>query len=139
MELWQPLSWMGSAYRAVTDASVHFAYAVNPFMVGNLADTPFDGQTAILERGRRGAGCHYVGDGAAVPGDDLPQFAPYAGAKPQFLGLAPWVAADGPRPVLRNTGNALAAGRLRYVQTAVVADLPFPVDRNRPGCLMAGR
>jgi hypothetical protein len=29
---------MGSAYRAVTDPSVRFAYAVNPFMVGNLAD-----------------------------------------------------------------------------------------------------
>lgn len=53
-ELWQPRSWMGSAYRAVTDPTVRFAYAVNPFMVGNLADTPFDGQSAILERGRRG-------------------------------------------------------------------------------------
>jgi hypothetical protein len=139
MELWQPLSWMGSAYRAVTDRSVHFAYAVNPFMVGNLADTPFDGQSAILERGRRGAGCHYVGNRAAVAGDDLRQFAPYAGPKPQFLALAPWAANDGPRPGLRNIGIALASGRRPYVQTAVIADLPFPVDRNRPGCLVAGR
>ena len=61
-EQWQPLSWMGSAYRAVTDPTVKFDYAVNPMMVGNLADTPFDGQSAILERGRRGNGCHYVGD-----------------------------------------------------------------------------
>ena len=139
MELWQPLSWMGSAYRAVTDPTVRFAYAVNPFMVGNLADTPFDGQSAILERGRRGAGCHYVGNGATVPGDDLPEFAPYAGAKPQFLALAPWVVSDGPRPRLREAGNALASGRRRYVQTAVIADLAFPVDRNRRGCLVAGR
>jgi hypothetical protein len=139
MELWQPLSWMGSAYRAVTDASVHFAYAVNPFMVGNLADTPFDGQSAILERGRRGTGCHYVGNAAAVPGDDLPQFTPYAGPKPQFLALAPWVVNDGPRPALRDIGNALASGRRTYVQTAVIADLSFPVDRHRPGCLVAGR
>ncbi|HET7052201.1 MAG TPA: hypothetical protein VFI54_28280 [Solirubrobacteraceae bacterium] len=141
MELWQPLSWMGSAYRAVTDPSVHFTYAVNPFMVGNLADTPFDGQSAILERGRRGAGCHYVGNRAAVPGDDLPQFAPHAGPKPQFLALAPWVVPDGPRPALRRVGASLAAGTgpRRYVQTAVIADLPFPVDRNRPGCLVAGR
>jgi hypothetical protein len=138
-ELWQPLSWMGSAYRAVTDPTVGFAYAVNPFMVGNLADTPFDGQTAILERGRRGVGCHYVGNGAAVAGDDLSQFAPYAGSKPQFLALAPWVANDGPRPQLRKVGAALATGRRQYVQTAVIADLPFPVDRNRPGCLVAGR
>ena len=141
MELWQPLSWMGSAYRAVTDPSVHFAYAVNPFMVGNLADTPFDGQSAILERGRRGAGCHYVGNGAAVAGDDLGQFAPYAGPKPQFLALTPWVVPDGPRPALRSVGAALAAGTgsRRYVQTAVIADLPFPVDRNRPGCEVARR
>ena len=112
MELWQPLSWMGSAYRAVTDPSVQFAYAVNPFMVGNLADTPFDGQSAILERGRRGAGCHYVGNRAVVPGDDLPQFAPYAGAKPQFLALAPWAAPDGPRPALAQR-RRVARGRNR--------------------------
>ena len=66
-ELWQPLSWMGSAYRAVSDPTVHFDYAVNPFMVGNLSDTPFDGQSAILAAGLRGHGCHYVGDGAVVP------------------------------------------------------------------------
>jgi hypothetical protein len=141
MELWQPLSWMGSAYRAVTDPSVRFAYAVNPFMVGNLADTPFDGQSAILERGRQGAGCHYVGNRAAVAGDDLPEFTSYAGPKPQFLALAPWAVSDGPRPALRSVGASLAAGTgpRRYVQTAVVADLTFPVDRNRPGCRMAGR
>jgi hypothetical protein len=141
MELWQPLSWMGSAFRAVSDPAVHFAYAVNPFMVGNLADTPFDGQTAILERGRRGPGCHYVGNGMFVPGDDLPVFTPYAGAKPQFLALAPWAVRDGPRPGLRKIGAALASGRppLRYVQTAVIADLPFPADSNRIGCVVAGR
>lgn len=141
-ELWQPLSWMGSAYRAVSDPSVHFAYAVNPFMVGNLADIPFDGQSAILQRGRRGPGCHYVGNRAAVPGDDLAGFRAYAGAKPQFLALAPWVVPDGPRPGLRRTDAALGAGGARadrYVQTAVIADLPFPVDRFRRGCVVAGR
>ena len=46
--VWQPLEWMGSAYRAVTDRSVSFDYAINPFMVGNLADTPFDGQIGDL-------------------------------------------------------------------------------------------
>ena len=140
-ELWQPLSWMGSAFRAVTDPSVRFAYAVNPFMVGNLADTPFDGQSAILQRGRRGRGCDYVGNRRFVPGDDLPLFRPYAGPKPQFLALAPWAAPDGPRPALRAVGGALAtdAGRRRYVQTAVIADLPFPVDRHRSGCAVAGR
>jgi hypothetical protein len=140
-ELWQPLSWMGSAYRAVTDPTVGFAYAVNPFMVGNLADIPFDGQSAILERGRRGSGCNYVGNSVAVAGDDVAKFRPYAGAKPDFLALAPWVA-NGDRNHLRTVGSSLALGGAsadRYVQTAVIADLPFPVDRIRTGCVRAGR
>jgi hypothetical protein len=142
LEHWQPLSWMGSAYRAVSDPSVRFAYAVNPFMVGNLADTPFDGQSAILQRGLRGTGCHYVGDARFVAGDDDPANRAYAGSKPQFLALAPWVAPDGPRPTLRAVGTALSgAGPQgdRYVQTALIADLPFPVERSRRGCAVAGR
>jgi hypothetical protein len=140
-EHWQPLSWMGSAWRAVTDPTVHFAYAVNPMMVGNLADTPFDGQSAILERGRHGRGCHYVGNGSFISGDDDPALGPYAGSKPQFLTLAPWVVSDRSRSALRAVGQKLTAGHgpYRYVQTALVADLPFPVDRSRRGCLMAGR
>jgi hypothetical protein len=132
---WQPLEWMGSAYRAVSDRTVRFTYAINPFMVGNLADTPFDGQSAILQRGRRGAGCHYAGNGAAVSGT-----APFGGAKPQFLALAPWVT-SGSRAHLQRVGTALAtgAGPYRYVQTALVADLPFPAITRRPGCMVAGR
>ncbi len=140
-EKWQPMSWMGSAYRAVSDPSVRFAYAVNPFMVGNLADTPFDGQSAILQRGRRGAGCHYVGNRSFLAREDDPALRGYAGSKPQFLALAPWVVRGGKRPALRAVGAALAAGSSRhsYVQTAVIADLPFPADRRRPGCFIAGR
>jgi hypothetical protein len=140
-ELWQPLSWMGSAYRAVSDPSVHFAYAVNPFMVGNLSDTPFDGQSAILERGRQGTGCHYVGNASFVTGQDTSPFRAYAGAKPQFLALAPWVRPDGGRAGLRQVGAALASGTggYHYVQTALIADLPFPADRSRSGCVGAGR
>lgn len=80
---WQPLEWMGSAYRPVVDPTVQFTYAVNLFMVGNLADTPFDGQSAILQRGRAGAGCAYAGDGAAATAG-----ASDGGPKPQFLALA---------------------------------------------------
>jgi hypothetical protein len=138
LEHWQPLSWMGSAYRAVSDPGVHFTYAVNPFMVGNLADTPFDGQSAILQRGRRGRGCHYVGNAAFVAGDDDRANRAYAGNKPQFLALAPWMAPDGARTTLRAAGGALPRTD-RYVQTALIADLPFPADRTRPGCVMAGR
>jgi hypothetical protein len=137
-ESWQPLSWMGSAWRAVSDPTVRFAYAVNPMMVGNLADTPFDGQSAILERGRRGSGCHYVGDRAFVSSEDDPALRRYAGSKPQFLALAPWAAPDGPRAALRPVGEALASGRRQYVQTTLIADLTFPVDRIRRGCLVAG-
>ena len=140
-ERWQPLSWMGSAWRAVTDPSVHFTYAVNPMMVGNLADTPFDGQSAILERGRRGSACHYVGDGTFVPGQDDPALGAYAGPKPQFLALAPWAAPDGPRSALRSLGDALAAGTGRhpYVETALITDLTFPAEPHRVGCVVAGR
>ena len=138
LELWQPLSWMGSAYRAVSDPSVAFTYAVNPFMVGNLADTPFDGQSAILQRGLRGRGCHYVGNARFAPGDDDPANRAYAGSKPQFLALAPWVAPDGSRAALRTAGGALLRSD-GYVQTALMADLPFPADRTRTGCVVAGR
>jgi hypothetical protein len=142
LEHWQPLSWMGSAYRAVSDPSVHFTYAVNPFMVGNLADTPFDGQSAILQRGLRGPGCHYVGNAGFVTGDDDPALRAYAGDKPQFLALAPWAAPDGPRSGLRAVGSDLGGSGFRgdqYVQTALIADLPFPADPARKGCVMAGR
>lgn len=138
-ESWQPLAWMGSAYRAVSDPSVRFAYAVNSFMVGNLADIPFDGQSAILQRGRRGRGCHYVGDGRFLPRQDTASFRFYAGLKSDFLALAPWVVPDGPRAGLRRVGAALAADRRAYVQTAVIADLPFPADHRRSGCLVSGR
>ncbi len=140
-ELWQPLAWMGSSWRAVSDPTVHFAYAVNPFMVGNLADTPFDGQSAILERGLGGKGCHYVGNRTFVPGQDDPALRNYAGSKPQFLALARWVVPDGPRAALKLVGSSLASGstRYHYVQAAVIADFPLPADHRRPGCLVAGR
>ncbi len=110
-------------------------------MVGNLADTPFDGQSAILQRGRQGAGCFYVGDRSFIAGQDDPALRGYAGPKPQFLALAPWVHPDASRATLRQIGAALAAGTgpYKYVQTAVVADLPFPLERTRPGCVRAGR
>ena len=107
-------------------------------MVGNLADTPFDGQSAILQRGLRGRGCHYVGNARFVSGDDDPANRSYAGNKPQYLAVAPWVVPEAGRRTLRAAGNALLRSD-RYVQTALVADLPFPADRSRAGCIMAGR
>ncbi len=139
IEKWQPLSWMASTYRTVSDPSVRFDYNVTAMMVGNLADLVFDGQSAITQRGLRGRGCHYVGNSRFVPGEDQAVFRRYAGRKPDFLALAPWVVPDAPRASLRAVGAALApdsGSRMSddYLETALVADLPFPVDRGRRGC-----
>jgi hypothetical protein len=139
IEQWQPLSWMASTYRAVSDRSVDFDYNVTAMMVGNLSDLPFDGQSAITQRALRGRGCHYIGNSGFVAGEDQPVFRRYAGRKPDFLALAPWVVPDAPRPQLRAVGAALAPGsgsplEDHYLETALVADLPFPVDRGRRDC-----
>jgi hypothetical protein len=146
-ERWQPLSWMLSTYRAVADAGVHFAYNVTPMMVGNLADLPFDGQTAITARGlsrRAGAGCHYIGNAAFLAAEDRADLRGYAGPRGSFLAIAPWVVSDRDRADLRRVGAALAPGSRSpleddYVETAVVADLPVPVDRGRAGCVTGRR
>ena len=130
---WQPLEWMGSAWRAVADPSAHFRYAVNPMMVGNLLDLPFDGQSAILARGHRGRPQHYVGNGALGP-DDPTAAGVYAGGKPEFLALAPWVIPDASRSALAAEGARLAPGsgdpqENDYLETAVYADL-LPVHHS---------
>ena len=124
---WQPLEWMSSAWRAVADPTVHFRYAVNPMMVGNLADLPFDGQSAILQRGAQKTPARYIGDGSLQP-EDNPDDAVYAGDKPQFLALTPWVVPDADRASLRAEGGRLAPGsgdprEDDYLETAVYADL----------------
>lgn len=139
-ERWQPLSWMLSTYRAVSDPTVHFDYNVTAMMVGNLADLAFDGQTAITQRGLRGHGCHYIGDSRFVPGEDLGSLRRYAGPQPDFLAIAPWVVSDRSRAALRTVGSELAPGsgsplENDYAETALVADLPVPVDRHRPDCV----
>jgi predicted amidohydrolase len=153
IEQWQPLSWMTSTWRAVTDPSVRFAYNVTPMLTGNLGDISFDGQSAITQRGLQGVrvvgrsptptkGCHYIGNARWIAGEDRPDLVDEAGRKPQFLALAPWVAPDGPRDRLRAIGAQLqfGSGSPReddYVQTALVADLPFPPDPRRPDCRTA--
>jgi hypothetical protein len=132
---WQPLEWMGSAWRAVADPTVRFRYAVNPMLVGNLLDLDFDGQSAILARGHHGRPRHYVGNRALDRADGDPAAARvYAGGKPQFVALAPWVRPDGSRAALRAAGARLAAGSAapqenRYLETAVYADLTHGRDR----------
>jgi hypothetical protein len=143
VEQWQPLSWMASTDRAVSDPSVRFAYNVDAMMVGNLADLDSDGQSAITQRGGlAGPGCHYIGNSAFVPAEDESQFERYAGARETFLALAPWVVPDGERSALREVGAQLAAGsggalENDYLETALVADLPIPADPARTGCVTA--
>jgi predicted amidohydrolase len=140
VEQWQPLSWMTSTWRAVTDPGVRFAYDVTPMLTGNLGDIAFDGQSAITQRGLRGRGCHYIGNARWIAGEDRPDLRDEAGPKRQVLALAPWVAPDGPRGRLRAVGSQLQFGSGSaleddYVETALVADLPFPPDPRRPNCL----
>jgi hypothetical protein len=130
---------MGSTWRAVADPTVAFEYNVTPHMVGNLADLPFDGQTAITQRGLRSPrSCTYVGNDA--PGEDGDaQYPDYDGPKREFLAIAPWVTKDAPREELRATAAKLApdsgdALENDYVETAVVADLPFPPKPRRASC-----
>jgi hypothetical protein len=143
IEQWQPLSWMASTDRAVSDPGVGFLYNVDAMMVGNLADLDSDGQSAITQRGLTAApGCHYIGNAEFVPGEDEPQFQQYAGERNTFLALAPWVVPDSSREALREVGARLAAGSKSaleddYLQTAIVADLPIPADPNRPACVTA--
>jgi hypothetical protein len=141
---WQPLEWMSSSWRHVGDPSVDFAYNVTPFMVGNLADLVFDGQSSIAQRGKaRGAGCNYVGTRsfqAGPPENDPAPYRPYAGRKREFLAVAPWVERRGSRNQLRTVAEKLAPGsgdprENDYVETALIADLPFPVDRQRRACV----
>jgi hypothetical protein len=133
---------VASTLRAVTDPALAFRWSRVPHMVGNLVDLPFDGQTAIVGRGLSGPGRHYAGAGYAVPGDG--DYAIYAGDKPEFLALAPWVMDDIPRlsgetdvaweqrnrAALRARSEAMRAGSISpyenaYLETAVWADLPL--------------
>jgi hypothetical protein len=137
---------MSSTWRSSADPTVSFDYNVTPHMVGNLADLPFDGQTAITQRGLEGpkgvkpakAGCNYVGNSEFLP-EDPAEYEVYAGPKREFLGLAPWAAPDAPRDELREIGAALAPGsgdprENDYLETAVIADLPYPPVPRRANC-----
>jgi hypothetical protein len=140
IQLWQPLSWMLSTWRAVVDPGVRFAYNVTPMLTGNLGDLVFDGQSAITQRGgAAGPGCHYVGNAAWQAGEDRPDLTGAAGPKREFLAIAPWVVPDASRDALRAVSARLApasgdALEDDYVETAIAADLPFPVNTARPGC-----
>jgi len=146
---WQPLEWMGSSWRDVTDPGVDIKYNVTPFMVGNLADLVFDGQSSIAQSKKaKGEGCNYVGNRHFMPDppeSDPAEFKAYAGRKRQFLGLARWVVpGTNNRSKLRATAADLAPGsgsRIEndYLETALVADLPFPPDKHRLGCARGAR
>ncbi|MCW2544089.1 MAG: Glycerophosphoryl diester phosphodiesterase [Frankiales bacterium] len=140
---WQPLEWMSSTWRAVTDPTVHFRYNVTPMLVGNLLDLPFDGQSAITARAGGQPGRAYIGNRERLDPRDPVAYGVYAGAKPQFLALAPWVTGDAPRTSLEATAHRLAPGsddaaENAYLETAVYADLVPASGTARPAA-PAGR
>lgn len=131
---WQPLEWMGSTWRAVADPTVGFSYNVTPMMTGNLLDLVFDGQSSITARGHVGPGAHFVGTVETGPGDPA-EYAVYAGDKPEFLAVSPWVVPDAPREALLGVTWALSPGsgtplENGYVETAIFADLRRPEHRS---------
>jgi glycerophosphoryl diester phosphodiesterase len=146
---WQPLEWMGSSWRDAVDRHVGIKYNVTPFMVGNLADLVFDGQSSITQRRpAQGRGCNYIGNRRFMPKppeNDPPKFHPYAGPKRQFLALAPWVVrGSSNRDRLRNVAADLAPGsgsaiENDYLETALIADLPLPPSKHRRACVRGRR
>jgi glycerophosphoryl diester phosphodiesterase len=146
---WQPLEWMGSSWRDAVDRHVHIRYNVTPFMVGNLADLVFDGQSSIAQdRSARGRGCSYIGNRHFMPDppeNDPAKFRVYARPKNQFLALTPWVVrGSSNRDRLRSVAADLAPGsgssiENDYLETALIADLPLPPDRDRRACVRGVR
>ncbi len=123
---WQPLEWMSSVWRAVTDPTVNFKYDVTPMMNGNLMDLVFDGQSTISARGAKVAPMMFVGNDQLGP-DDAADMGVYVGRKPEFLAMTPWSGGSGnDRAELEGEAAALAPHGARageYTQTAVFADL----------------
>jgi hypothetical protein len=123
---WQPLEWMSSVWRSVTDPTVSFKYNVTPMMNGNLLDLVFDGQSTITGREVVKAPRMFVGNDRLGPDDD-PALGIYTGPKREFLAMTDWSGGSGQdREALRESAAALAPRGDRegqYIQTAVFADL----------------
>ena len=125
---WQPLEWMNSTWRTVTEPSTKFRYNITAMLTGNLLDLGFDGQSAITARGAQETPQHFIGNTVFVPGVDAAPYQGFTGDKPEFLALAPWVTADADRAALTATGTALSPGsndplENDTLETAVWADL----------------
>lgn len=119
----QPLAWLDSAWAAVHNSSA-LRYAVNPMVVGNLFDVPFDGQSAIVAR--PGEAPHARGYVMTDP-------------RPGFLALMPWVA-RGTDEELRQIGRELApkSGSPRenaYRTGVLAADMHLPPQAAAPEAL----
>nr|WP_183988877.1 nitrilase-related carbon-nitrogen hydrolase [Deinobacterium chartae] len=110
----QPQAWLDSSWKAVQESG-QLRYAVNPMVVGNLFDLPFDGQSAIVARAEQAA---------------QPRSYVMTEPRPGFLALMPWVA-EGPPEMLRALGRSLAPGsedlmENRYLSGVLYADLEVP-------------
>jgi predicted amidohydrolase len=97
----QPLAWLDSAWNMVQQSKT-LKYALNPMVVGNFLDAPFDGQSAIIGKAK-----------TSDPQQSYVLTPPRGG----FLALMPWVATGTPDE-LRNVGKKLGIGSKHSYQNA---------------------
>lgn len=89
----QPQAWLNSSWIATN--SGHFAYAVNPMVVGNLLNISFDGQSSITSKVEDTAEKSYI----------------LTETREGFLALADWVLPhESTREALQQRGRDLSAG-----------------------------
>ncbi|HVL80258.1 MAG TPA: hypothetical protein VM840_01540 [Actinomycetota bacterium] len=121
---WRPTAATTDDWGAVTDPSLGFRFGITSYLVGNLADLVFDGQSAVWADGYAGDGLSRVGSLEVHEGDESHA----AGPKAEAVAMAPWVVPDGPRDSLRAVSARLAPGsgdpiEGRYVQTSLCVDI----------------
>jgi hypothetical protein len=127
---WNPLAAMAADWGAVADGDLGFRFSLSSYLVGNLADVVFDGQSAIWERERQGPGLARVGAAEALGSE--PEH--LAGPKAEAVAMVPWVVADAPdtytsrRADLMDVASRLSPGsqdplRGAYVRTTLCADI----------------
>jgi predicted amidohydrolase len=119
----QPLAWLDSAWKAVQQSKT-LRYALNPMVVGNFLDAPFDGQSAII--------------GKAKPTDPQQSYV-LTSPRGGFLALMPWVATGTPDE-LRNIGKKLGIDskhpyRDQYATGILSADLELNPPSSAPVAL----
>jgi predicted amidohydrolase len=117
----QPVGWLEGAWERV-QRSPTLRYGLNPMVVGNLLDSAFDGQSAIVAK------ADYARDQRAYVLTE---------PRPGFLTVAPWVA-EGEPARLQEIGGLLAPGSGDKLENAYREDVLW-ADLQLPATLVAER